>query len=480
MNKPSVLLFKSHILATLFTLLLVGCNKHSGVITNNSGEGIPGAMIYLADESGKVSSTVSNEKGEYEFENLPKGAHWITVGAESHTRVTKRVPSHLTEVNFQLSIDPVPTDSDGDGLTDVEETQFGTDPQNPDTDGDSLSDQFETTVGASFSAIPLGIKALKKDILLEIDWTEANPNTKITRHAINLIQNSFARAPIENPDGSTGINLIVDDGRFGGGTAINVPGEWIVKEDDESLINIHLAEERRPYFYHSYSASSLTADSRDIAGYGYSLKRLNFIEGDYSHLGPAESFAEAVLLQHELGHNLFLQHGGTDLIHCKPNYPSVMNYNPFMALVLDYSHGQLPSLDENELYEEDGIGFGALDWNGDFQISTDPVAAEINAQVPNIMAQRFIDVLDSPNINILKQLFNLDSLCDDEELQVLNDHDDWNLINEKLGRYLDINSTVNVKVSAVKSNDADNPAEMDAGWNIPEELLQGLANEMSF
>ncbi len=40
------------------------------------------------------------------------------------------------------SVDPA-TDTDGDGLTDIEETTLGTDPENPDTDGDGLSDGDE-------------------------------------------------------------------------------------------------------------------------------------------------------------------------------------------------------------------------------------------------------------------------------------------------------------------------------------------------
>ena len=41
---------------------------------------------------------------------------------------------------MQLAPDP---DSDGDGLTDVEELVLGTDPQKFDTDGDGLPDGWE-------------------------------------------------------------------------------------------------------------------------------------------------------------------------------------------------------------------------------------------------------------------------------------------------------------------------------------------------
>ncbi len=38
------------------------------------------------------------------------------------------------------------TDSDNDGLTDIEEEQLGTNPFNPDTDGDGLKDGEEVKV----------------------------------------------------------------------------------------------------------------------------------------------------------------------------------------------------------------------------------------------------------------------------------------------------------------------------------------------
>ncbi len=42
---------------------------------------------------------------------------------------------------------PIPTDSDGDGLSDEEEVALGTDPLDPDTDGDGLDDGAEVAAG---------------------------------------------------------------------------------------------------------------------------------------------------------------------------------------------------------------------------------------------------------------------------------------------------------------------------------------------
>lgn len=46
-----------------------------------------------------------------------------------------------------IDIIPVTIDSDNDGLTDNEETQYGTDPKNPDTDGDGYKDGDEVKNG---------------------------------------------------------------------------------------------------------------------------------------------------------------------------------------------------------------------------------------------------------------------------------------------------------------------------------------------
>jgi hypothetical protein len=91
---------------------------------------------------------------------------------------------------------------------------------------------------------------------------------------------------------------------------------------------------------------------------------------------------QAGTFMHELGHTLGLQHGGTDSVHRKPNYLSVMSYNYQMVGVpkpftnpltttptqrsFDYSRLELPKLDELILNESAGISdpFGHLAiWN---------------------------------------------------------------------------------------------------------------------
>jgi hypothetical protein len=124
---------------------------------------------------------------------------------------------------------------------------------------------------------------------------------------------------------------------------------------------------------------------------------------------------EAGTIMHEFGHCLNLQHGGFESYNnFKPNYVSSMNYLfQFGGLDEagdpDYSHGDHPSLDENALDERTGVGPvndhvywlihrgrnepsiprredirsaacpSAIDWDGDGQLTFEPVGVDLNA-----------------------------------------------------------------------------------------------------
>ena len=108
-------------------------------------------------------------------------------------------------------------------------------------------------------------------------------------------------------------------------------------------------------------------------------------------------------LLHEIGHNLYLDHGGNNAVGCKPNYLSVMSqslqFNNFVAdRPLDFSRSALASLTESTLSETAGVAASTpsglntvygptsplvratgqgFDWNRDGTI-TGSVAADIN------------------------------------------------------------------------------------------------------
>jgi hypothetical protein len=113
-------------------------------------------------------------------------------------------------------------------------------------------------------------------------------------------------------------------------------------------------------------------------------------------------------LMHELGHNLNLQHGGSEDVNGKPNYLSVMNYRFQWSGILptnrlDYSGDDLDDLNENSLDEGLGIqdgtdatrfsdpsltirpgqGTGSIDWDWDgtiegVSVGSNNVAVDIN------------------------------------------------------------------------------------------------------
>jgi len=110
---------------------------------------------------------------------------------------------------------------------------------------------------------------------------------------------------------------------------------------------------------------------------------------------PVTGNEQAGTFMHEFGHTLGLHHGGTDDIRYKPNYFGVMNYSwqtpvrkshyaaspalnaYYNAWRLDYSHGNLNSLNEASLNESAGIG-------GDPTIPV-PIGINVVAGVRNLL-----------------------------------------------------------------------------------------------
>jgi hypothetical protein len=311
-------------------------------------------------------------------------------------------------------------DSDGDRLPDSVETntgQFisssdtGTDPNDSDTDSDGLTDGDEvlgTTKGLNLPA--LGANPVRRSIFVEYDWFDdsigcGNHSHRPTAAMIARVTNAFLFAPLLNPDGSTGADIIHDYGQgglFRGGNRIRSSDAVI----EDGLGSTEYANHRRYNF----------ASNRDgifhyvLLPHQYSYTRDGFVYWGSSGsgtIGPVSPKNVLVTVQcwgmeqdyvhtivHELGHNFGLLHGGFEDVNRKPNYNSVMNYrfqlpgldidcldNPLGGGDgwLDYSRSQMADLDENNLSEPAGIcGDAAWDWNGNGEIDEGPVQADIN------------------------------------------------------------------------------------------------------
>jgi len=319
--------------------------------------------------------------------------------------------------------DPCSEDADGDGLPDCVETNTGifvsaadtgTDPHNPDTDGDGLLDGEEVNGTAGGLDLPgMGTNPLHKDILVEYDWFDdangcVHHSHRPTPEIIQGVHDFYAGAPISNPDGVNGINIIQDYGQggvFTGGNLITDPA------NPASVVDGPVGYPQ----YNSYEQANFAANRHNYFHYVLMAHQYDNQQGSTSSSGSATTPGDQVMVTlacwaadtsgtgalyirnsivHELGHNLGLRHGGDEACNYKPNYSSVMNYRyEFVgvdsgcqgtgdgASTLDYSGGDRLTLDENNLDETVGMCTNAVvpvDWNGDLQY-TSGVTADINS-----------------------------------------------------------------------------------------------------
>jgi len=246
-------------------------------------------------------------------------------------------------------------DADGDGLSDLEESRYGTDPNLADTDGDGLSDLVETRGENWINLGDLGASPLRKDLFVECDYM---PGYKPLTASMNKARDVFASAPISNPDGTTGITLHIDiDDEIAAGDAdYNLDPAF---DDLQVIKDQYFNPDRAPYYrYCLWTQQHSSGRSSGIAEVGGD----NFIVSLDASMG--EVLAESSTFVHEFGHNLGLRHGGDSPDdNYKPNYLSVMNYafqlrglrRDGQQDVVDFSRFTLASLNESALSEPAGL-----------------------------------------------------------------------------------------------------------------------------
>ncbi|RKG93667.1 hypothetical protein [Corallococcus terminator] len=290
----------------------------------------------------------------------------------------------ITQQGMELAIPlPIPAcagalDSDGDGVCNLVETLLGTNPNNPDTDGDRLNDYAESFgFGGGLDLTALGANARRKDIFIEADYY---PGQQPTQAMLNRVITAFSKAPVSNPDGSTGITLhiVVDQQIAAADADLDLNPVWT---DFDVIKGKYFAANRAPYFHymlfaHRYAGGNSSGISRGIPAHDFVVT-----------LGFAAGITELQLagtVMHELGHNIGLRHGGTDDANFKPNYLSIMNYEyQFYGFgigglnnVLDYSRVQVASFNELSVNEVSGFA---------------PVAPTTEADLAKISGLRFND-----------------------------------------------------------------------------------------
>lgn len=203
---------------------------------------------------------------------------------------------------LELGTDPGSADTDRDLLADADELEAGTDPLAEDTDGDELLDGWEVE-GESPQGTPLPeADPLAMDLYVEV-------NVVVGAASIDdydLVERYFSRMPIENPDGTTGIDIHVEEGE-GVNESIEFDGDnyWDVAHNYAEPLT---ADRRRTH----HSVLIVPFETDDAWGWGDSPGRDAVVSGAISDQHQRE------VMVHELLHNVV---GEIDAEGACPNDP---------------------------------------------------------------------------------------------------------------------------------------------------------------
>ena len=352
------------------------------VVSLVTGQPIPGASVSLADPFGRIFKTTTDGSGNYRLQDLPVGYYSITVAAPGYIPQTRRTTEDRFAARWQLGEDPAPNDdADGDGLSRAAEQSLGTNPATADTDNDGILDNLEATVLEPLGLPGMGADPRRRDVFVEIDHDSIARGTgspEVTASMIDQMETVYRNAPLANPDGTTGITPHIDNGQLGGGTAVTVPQGWGCGGSGGYDGVNDLAPERRNVFFHVLSSDLSTCG---LYGLAYGNRRV-VVDIGQPQLANLQDMVGAGTILHELGHTLGLTHGGDDGLQCKPNYPSVMNYDPvpvFFNGGIDYSRGLQPQIDEAAIDETRSLyTYPNYDWNHNGVIDSVPYAKDVD------------------------------------------------------------------------------------------------------
>ncbi len=299
---------------------------------------------------------------------------WEAQAASEHGWIIGQATDPRTDTFhfFRMKI-RVDIDSDGDGMLDFWESENG----GIDGNGDGVID---------FKPFDLGARPDHKDLFVEVDAG----TIPLGDGEVSKLVFAFDNAPVDNPDGTTGIRLHIirdetnlpfpDDRVFG----VNFPeGFETTKRDhfgtpaeraDSNGVNILKAKAK--VFRYCVIYDGLVPVNNSGGYNGVAEINGNDFVVDFGATIFNDGFRDeddrAATFMHELGHTLGLRHGGrvdeapefSDAIsyQCKPNYPSIMNYALSHPMrwsakfwTLDYSREELPILQEISLDENAGI-----------------------------------------------------------------------------------------------------------------------------
>lgn len=370
--------------------------------------------------------------------------------------------AEFTDFTEGVFITGASLDSDGDGLLDAWETEGG----GLDVNNDGIID---------LDLYALGARPDRLDLFVEVDAMAGfapEPGVKM------MLEKAFREAPV-TACGNPGIELHLspsDPASMIDEDDIQPEHLWIPTSlakwspDFDAIKDEHFGTEAERM--HANSEHILEAKRRvfryALFARTYGLDPTGVLASDSSGLAerPGDDFlvslghpawldvfaqqgnaykaqVEAGTFMHELGHTLGLKHGGDQggggegeqddmQFNYKPNYYSVMNHlwqYPWARNVgwrLDYSHGNLITLDENNLNELAGVG--GTDWRVRFAFGMDPIQL-IGSHIAPIDWDKSFDagtgVGVSADINRIGPSYPA-------SLDVLTDFDDWSNLRFRL------------------------------------------------
>jgi len=154
---------------------------------------------------------------------------------------------------LELGGDPLAANTDGDGLVDGREAKLGTNLTLADTDGDTLSDDAEVA-GVTDGGVELpNADPLRMDLYVQVDVSD---NAEAYDEGeLDDLADAWREMSVDNPDGSTGIDLHTDQGELNESLTVSDDTDYVrLKErSDEFLGN-------RSGVYHNLLLVEIDAD----------------------------------------------------------------------------------------------------------------------------------------------------------------------------------------------------------------------------
>ncbi len=251
---------------------------------------------------------------------------------------------------------------------------------NQDDDNDGLINLWElSTAGIDanadgyfdFRPFGNGARPDHKDVFIEVDAVQS---TNFDGNVLTDVVAAFANAPLQNPDGVSGINahIAFDESDLQSPAPWHSPSQCWADEFD-ALANQHFGTvydrldsewpairdaKLKVYRYGIIGPPLADGGAWGCASGGpgfwsqYFMTTMDGAALTHAHL-------QAKIILHEIGHTMGLGHGGGDDSDGKPNYVSVMNSLDRSAydegVPIDFSREQLASLDEDALDESSGL-----------------------------------------------------------------------------------------------------------------------------